>query len=162
MKFTYRHTCMLATLVTTQAIIIILRLCFYRLSKPVGLSTEMLGRLILLNFSPPRLYDLVAVRYVDRIGYRRSPHRPPIVPGLISRGILPFLLPSPYVGLCLATIIYGWGGGFIEVLISPIVESLPGDAKASAMSLLHSFYCWGQMLVVIVTTVLVRLLGANH
>ena len=166
MKFTYRHTlhaCYLGYV--TQAINNNLApLLFIVFQNQFGLSTEMLGRLILLNFTTQIVADLVAVRYVDRIGYRRSALIAHLLSalGLISLGILPFLLPSPYVGLCLATIIYGWGGGFIEVLISPIVESLPGDAKASAMSLLHSFYCWGQMLVVIVTTVLVRLLGANH
>jgi len=165
-KFTYRHTlhaCYLGYV--TQAINNNLApLLFIVFQNQFGLSTEMLGRLILLNFTTQIVADLVAVRYVDRIGYRRSALIAHLLSalGLISLGILPFLLPSPYVGLCLATIIYGWGGGFIEVLISPIVESLPGDAKASAMSLLHSFYCWGQMLVVIVTTVLVRLLGANH
>ena len=60
----------------------------------------------------------------------------------VMQGTLPNVLPAPYVGLVLATIVNGVGGGLIEVIISPIVDSCPGDAKASAMSLLHSFYCW--------------------
>ena len=80
--------------------------------------------------------------------------------GLILLAVLPNLLPSPYAGLMLAVVIYAFGGGLIEVLISPIVNALPGDTKASAMSLLHSFYCWGQVAVVLVSTLALHFTGA--
>ena len=67
-------------------------------------------------------------------------------------GVFPFLFSNAYAGLIVAVLINAIGGGLIEVLISPIVESLPGDEKASAMSLLHSFYCWGHVSVVIIST----------
>ena len=69
---------------------------------------------------------------------------------------------DPYLGLMIATILTAIGGGMIEVLISPIVESLPGDKKAAAMSLLHSFYCWGQMAVVLLSTVYFTTAGLRN
>ena len=72
--------------------------------------------------------------------------------GLIGLSLFPEIFPSAYSGLSAAVMIYAAGGGMIEVIISPIVDSLPGDEKASAMSLLHSFYCWGQMAVVLIST----------
>ena len=106
---------------------------------------------------------MLSVKYVDRIGYRKSAviaHALAFL-GLVMQGTLPNVLPAPYVGLVLATIVNGVGGGLIEVIISPIVDSCPGDAKASAMSLLHSFYCWGQVGVVLITTLLLRLIGED-
>ena len=73
--------------------------------------------------------------------------------GLAGMGILPFII-SPYAGLCISVILSAIGGGLIEVVISPIVDSLPSEKKAASMSLLHSFYCWGQMAVVLITTAL--------
>ena len=127
------------------------------------ISYEMLGRLVLVNFGVQILADWVALHTVDRIGYRTAAvlaHGFAAV-GLVALGILPRLMPSPYLGLSIAIAIYAIGGGFIEVLISPIVDSLPGDAKASAMSLLHSFYCWGQMGVVILTTLALQMIGTD-
>ena len=86
--------------------------------------------------------DALAVLFVDKIGYRASEVIAHIFAavGMIFLTFLPHILPNPYVGLVIASLIYSIGGGLIEVLVSPIVESLPGEAKASAMSLLHSFY----------------------
>ena len=123
----------------------------------------MLGRLILLNFGTQIVTDILAARYLDEIGYRRAAvlaHACSAL-GLVSLGILPRLFSSAYVGLATAVVIYAVGGGIIEVLISPIAESLPGEAKAATMSLLHSFYCWGQVGVVSITTLLLKVLGAD-
>ena len=127
------------------------------------LSYTLISALILCNFVTQVITDIVAVRYVDRMGFRRAAvaaHSLAFL-GLMLMGILPNLLPAPYLGLVIATIVNGIGGGLIEVIISPIVESCPGDAKASAMSLLHSFYCWGQVGVVLITTLLLRVIGAD-
>ncbi len=127
------------------------------------ISYEMLGRLVLINFGTQIFVDWIALHNVDKIGYRRAAviaHLFSAV-GLACLGILPMLLPNPYTGLVIAVVIYAIGGGIIEVIISPIVDSLPGDAKASAMSLLHSFYCWGQMGAVIITTVILKVIGMD-
>jgi fucose permease len=126
-------------------------------------SNEQLGRLILINFTTQIFVDALAAKYVDRIGYRPSVLGGLFmgVAGLISLSILPRALPDPYVGLTIATVLFASGSGLLEVLISPIVEAVPGDAKASAMSLLHSFYCWGQMVVVLLTTLFITAFGSE-
>lgn len=165
MKYTYKHTlyaCYLGYI--TQAIVNNLApLLFIIFQTQFGISYEMIGRLIVFNFGTQIITDILAVKYVDKIGHRRSAVAAHIFAtvGLISMGILPRLLPNPYLGLVISIVINAVGGGLIEVLISPIVESLPGDAKASAMSLLHSFYCWGQMGVVIITTVIIKIFGSG-
>ena len=128
-----------------------------------GIDYMLISALILCNFVTQVITDALAVRYVDRIGMRRAAVLAHVLAfsGLAMQGILPNILPAPYVGLVLATVINGIGGGLIEVIISPIVESCPGDAKASAMSLLHSFYCWGQVGVVLITTLLLRVIGED-
>lgn len=128
-----------------------------------GIDYILISALILCNFVTQVITDALAVRYVDRIGMRRAAVLAHVLAfsGLAMQGILPNILPAPYVGLVLATVINGIGGGLIEVIISPIVESCPGDAKASAMSLLHSFYCWGQVGVVLITTLLLRVIGED-
>lgn len=165
MKYTFKHTLHACyTGFITQAIVNNLApLLFIVFQDKYNISFEMVGRLILINFGTQIVADYIAARYADRIGYRRAAVLAHIfcAIGLICLGVLPGILPNPYTGLMIAAVIYAAGGGFIEVLISPIVESLPGDAKASAMSLLHSFYCWGQMAVVLITTLLLKVLGAD-
>jgi MFS family permease len=78
--------------------------------------------------------------------------------GLVFLGVLPFVLP-PYTGLIIAVVINAIGGGLLEVIISPIVEALPNDNKAAAMSLLHSFYCWGYVAVILLSTLYFNLVG---
>ncbi len=148
----------------TQAIVNNLApLLFIIFQDKYDISFEMVGRLILINFGTQIAADFFAMRYADRIGHRKA-----VVAahffcalGLICLGVLPSILPSPYMGLMISVMIYAVGGGFIEVLISPIMDSLPGEAKSSSMSLLHSFYCWGQMAVVLITTLLLKALGAD-
>ena len=124
---------------------------------------ERLGRLVLLNFATQLVTDLVAVTLVDRTGYR-----PPLVLahgccvlGLVLLAVLPSVLSSPYLGLSLAIVVYAIGGGLLEVVVSPVVDALPSPpaGKAAAMSLLHSFYCWGQVAVVLGTTLLLGQIG---
>lgn len=138
-------------------------LFFVLFQNKFGISYSLISALILCNFVTQVITDTLSVKYVDRIGYRKSAviaHALAFL-GLVMQGTLPNVLPAPYVGLVLATIVNGVGGGLIEVIISPIVDSCPGDAKASAMSLLHSFYCWGQVGVVLITTLLLRLIGED-
>ena len=76
--------------------------------------------------------------------------------------MLPFVLPDPYIGLVASIAVYAVGGGLIEVLISPIVEACPTDKKSAAMSLLHSFYCWGHVAVILFTTLFFRVFGISN
>jgi fucose permease len=163
MKYTYKHTlrACYTGYITQAAINNLAPLLFTVFQGEFGLSFEQVGRLILFNFGTQIAADFFAMKYVDIIGFRRSAVLAHFLcaAGLVSLSILPNILPSPYIGLMLSVMIYAMGGGILEVLVSPIVDSLPGEEKESAMSLLHSFYCWGQVVVVIVTTVMIRLLG---
>lgn len=127
------------------------------------LSYTLLATLILFNFCTQIVADLVCVKYVDRIGYRKAALFAQFmgVLGLVLLAVLPNVLPFPFVGLAVAAVVCALGGGTMEVILSPIVDSIPGDAKASAMSLLHSFYCWGQVVVVLATTVILRMIGSD-
>ncbi len=166
MRYTYKNTlraCYLGYI--TQAIVNNLApLLFIIFQNQYHISFEMIGRLILINFGTQIVADILSVKYVDRIGYRKAAVMAHIFCsiGLMSLGVLPLIMPTPYMGLVIAVMIYAIGGGIIEVLVSPIVEFLPGDEKASAMSLLHSFYCWGQVGVVLFTTLLLKVIGSSY
>lgn len=110
--------------------------------------------LITFNFGIQLLVDLLSAGFVDRIGYRTAIFLAHLfsAAGLFGLVILPELLPDAFAGLLTAVVIYALGGGLIEVLISPIMESCPTDNKEKAMSLLHSFYCWGHVGVVLLST----------
>ncbi len=138
-------------------------LLFLTFHRNYGIPLGQIGLLISLNFGTQLLIDFFSAKYVDRIGYRLSIVAAHIFAGagLIGLGVLPELLPSPYLGICLSVMLYAVGGGLIEVLISPIVEACPTEGKAAAMSLLHSFYCWGSVLVVLISTILFSVLGMD-
>lgn len=149
----------------TQAIVNNLSpLLFIIFQDKFGISLEKIGLLISLNFGVQIITDLIAAKYVDRIGYRAASILAHILStiGLISLGVLPGIMPHAYSGLVIAMVINAIGGGLIEVLISPIVEALPGDEKESAMSMLHSFYCWGHVSVVILSTIYFNTIGLQH
>ncbi len=163
MLFAHTRRACYAAYVTQAIVNNLAPLLFIVFQAGYGVPYEMLGRLVLLNFATQLVTDVVAIKIVDRVGYRG-----PLVlahalvaAGLVLLAVLPSALSSPYLGLALAIVVYGVGGGLLEVLVSPVVEALPGprEGKAAAMSLLHSFYCWGQVLVVVGTTLLLALLG---
>ncbi|MBQ4075323.1 MAG: MFS transporter [Clostridia bacterium] len=155
MKLTYRHTryaCYLGYI--TQAIVNNLSpLLFLIFQQEFHVSLTQISLIITLNFAIQMTVDLIAAKYVDRIGYRFSIVAAQIFAtiGILGLCLFPFFLPG-YPALLLATAISAIGGGILEVLVSPLVEALPSDHKQSEMSLLHSFYCWGQMGVVILST----------
>lgn len=138
-------------------------LFFVIFQREFGISYAMISSLILFNFVTQICVDVLCVRLIDRIGYRTATIAAHIccTLGLVMLGILPRLLPSGliFAGLALATIVTAVGGGIIEVAVSPIIDSLPSEAKDAKMSLLHSFYCWGQVAVVLLTTLAVRVMG---
>lgn len=126
-----------------------------------------LGRitvLITFNFGIQLLVDLLSAGFVDKIGYRACVIIAHIfaAAGLLGLAVLPELLPSAYAGLLISVMIYALGGGLLEVLVSPIVESCPTKNKEKAMSLLHSFYCWGHVGVVLLSTLFFRVFGIGN
>ncbi len=117
-----------------------------------------------VNFATQLLTDLLSAAFVDKIGYRKCVIAANVLSavGLASMAILPSVLPVPFVGLLISAIIYAVGGGLLEVLVSPIVEACPSDNKAKAMSLLHSFYCWGVVAVVALSTLFLFVFGREN
>ena len=166
MRLTYRHTLYASYLgYVTQAIVNNLApLLFLTFQKELGISLAEIALLISLNFMVQIAVDLLATTFADRVGYRAVAAGAHVfcAIGLISMGLLPRLTENPYTGLVIAVCLNAVGGGLIEVIISPIVQSLPGEQKESAMSLLHSFYCWGHVAVVLLSTVFFLLAGLQH
>ncbi|WP_343210679.1 MFS transporter [Anaerolentibacter hominis] len=165
-ELNYKHTLYASyTGFITQAIVNNLApLLFLTFQNTFSISLAQIGLLVSINFCVQMVVDFLATRFVDRLGYRVCIVTAHILAaaGVAGLGIFPYLLPSAYAGLMLSVIIYGIGGGLIEVLISPIVEALPGEEKASAMSLLHSFYCWGHVGVVLLSTLFFVTAGIGH
>lgn len=161
----YKHTiyaCYIGYI--TQAIVNnFAPLLFLTFHTGYGISLERIGLLVTVNFGTQLLIDLLSAKFADRLGYRRLIVAAHLfaAAGLIGLALFPSLLPNAYGGLCLAVVIYAVGGGLTEVLISPIVEACPTDGKVSAMSLLHSFYCWGSVLVVLLSTLLFWIFGTG-
>ena len=138
----------------TQAIVNnFVPLLFLVLRDELGLSLTQLTMLITVNFGVQLLVDLLSALVVDRLGYRPCTVAAHLfsVLGLLGLTLLPSVLPA-YTGLLASVVLMAVGGGLIEVLISPIVESCPTERKEAAMSLLHSFYCWGHAGLVLVCT----------
>ena len=139
-------------------------LLFLTFEKTYGIPLGKITMLITLNFGVQLIVDLLSAGFVDKIGYRVSiviAHAASAL-GLIGLVVLPNLLPDAYTGILLSVMIYAIGGGLIEVLISPIMESCPTDNKEKAMSLLHSFYCWGHVAVVLISTCFFKIFGIEN
>ena len=136
-------------------------LLFLTFEKSYHIPLSQITMLITINFGIQLLVDLLSAGFVDRIGYRVSVVLAHVFAavGLVGLVLLPEIMPNAFAGLLVAVFIYALGGGLIEVLISPIVESCPTDNKEKAMSLLHSFYCWGHVGVVLLSTVFFGIFG---
>lgn len=136
-------------------------LLFLTFHKGYGIPLSKITMLIAFNFGLQLIIDFLSAGLVDKIGYRASAVAAHILSaaGLISLAVLPGILPDPFTGLLISVLIYASGGGLIEVLISPIVESCPTENKEKSMSLLHSFYCWGHVGVVLLSTLFFSVFG---
>ncbi len=139
-------------------------LLFLTFQSSYGIPLAKITLLITINFGLQLVVDLLSVTFVDKIGYRASMIMAHafVVVGLISLTILPDLFSDPFVGLLAAVTIYAIGGGLLEVLVSPVMEACPTDNKEKAMSLLHSFYCWGHVGVVLFSTAFFWLFGISN
>lgn len=148
----------------TQAIVNNLSPIFFAIfQSDFGISLSLLGTLILINFATQLVIDLLAAKFGNRFSYRSlmvTAHFANVA-GLVALAVLPRIMPS-YAGLVIATMLNAVGGGLAEVVVSPTVDALPSDCKEASMSLLHSFYCWGQLLTVAGTTLLLKLTGSSR
>ena len=129
-------------------------LLFLTFATTYSLSLKQITLITTVNFAVQLCVDLISTKLIDQIGYRVSVVAAHFfaAAGLLGLAFLPELLPDPYAGLLIAVFFYAIGGGLIEVLISPIVEACPTEKKEAAMSLLHSFYCWGHVFLVLAST----------
>ncbi len=147
------NACFLAYIV--QAIVNnFVPLLFITFQREFDIPLSKITLLITFNFLIQLFVDLVSAEFVDKIGYKASmviAHFMCAL-GLVSLTFLPDLFNNSFVGILIAVMIYAVGGGLLEVIVSPIVEACPTDNKEKAMSLLHSFYCWGQMGIVLIST----------
>lgn len=165
MKLTYKHTlvsCYICFFV--QAIVNNFSpLLFVTYSKQFDVSLEQITLLISYNFIVQLCVDMIGVKFAHRIGHRRGmiiAHFTSFV-GMAGLAVFTAVMP-PYIGLFLATTFCALGSGFIEVIASPTVEALPLGEKSSTMSLLHSAYCWGHLIIVIVATLFFMLAGVEN
>jgi len=139
-------------------------LLFLTFKSEFGIPLSKITLLITINFLLQLMIDLVSPKFVDRIGYRASmvlAHFTAAL-GLLMLAVLPSAMPDAFAGILIAVMIYAVGGGLLEVVVSPVVEACPTKNKEMAMSLLHSFYCWGQVGVVLLSTVFFALFGTAH
>ncbi|MCQ2084815.1 MAG: MFS transporter, partial [archaeon] len=146
-----------------QAIIVTIQpLLFVTFSTEFGFSLEELALLTTFNFLVQLIFDILCTKIVSHVGYRKAMLicMSLITLGLLGMVVFPYLT-DPYIGLLLGTVIFGSGGGISEVLVNPIVLSCPTDSKEGALTLLHSFFCWGQVLVVLGSTAFFMLFGTG-
>ncbi len=145
----------------TQAIVVNLAPIFFVIFKDsYGLSTSQIGTIVFTLFIVQLLIDVLSAGFIDRIGYRAASVAAHVFAGagILLLGILPRVMDN-FAGIMTAEIIAAVGAGIIEVIISPIVDLLPAESKSSSMSLLHAFYCWGQVAVVALSTLALVVIG---
>ncbi len=139
-------------------------LLFLTFKDTYGFSLEMIAFIPMVFYLTQLLVDLVAVKFADIIGYRICVVASQAVSaaGLILMAFLPQWLPDPFVGIMISVVLYAIGSGLVEVLLSPIVEACPFENKAGVMSLLHSFFCWGSVGVILGSTLFFAIFGTAH
>lgn len=139
-------------------------LLFLTFRKDYGVSLSQLSMIVFLTFAIQLVMDALSVRLIGRISTRAlviTAHAFS-ASGLICMAFLPNLAASPYAALLFSVCLYSIGGGLIEVLVSPIVNACPSRNNAALMSMLHSFFSWGQVLVVLVSTAFFSLFGVEN
>ena len=164
MLLSYRHTrtaCFVGYI--TQAIVNNLSpLLFLTFQREFSISLTQISLIITLNFAIQMAVDFLSAYFIDRLGYRFcivAAHFLSVL-GLVCLSVLPGVT-APYPALLAATALSAVGGGLLEVLVSPLMEALPSQRKNNEMSLLHSFYCWGHVGVVLLSTAYFRLFGTQ-
>ncbi len=139
-------------------------LLFLTFATDYRLSLDKITLITTINFLVQLIVDLISTKAIDKVGYRPALIFGHIcsVLGLVGMAFLPDMLSNAYAGLLVAVVLYAIGGGLMEVLVSPVVEACPTEKKEGAMSLLHSFYCWGHVGVVLISTLFFSLFGIEN
>lgn len=139
-------------------------LLFLTFKNDYGVGLEKIALIPLVFYLTQLLIDFAATKFVDKIGYRTCVVSSQVLSaaGLVLMAILPELLPVPFIGILIAVVLYAMGSGLIEVLVSPIVEACPFENKDGMMSLLHSFYCWGAVGVILGSTLFFAVFGIEN
>ena len=165
-KGNYEHTIYASYIgYITQAIVNnFVPLLFLTLAADYDLTLDKITLITTINFSVQLCVDFFAAKYIDIIGYRRAVLLAHIAAamGLVGLAVFPTIMGNAYMGILISVVLYAIGGGIIEVLISPIVEACPTEKKEAAMSLLHSFYCWGHVAVVLLSTAFFHFFGIEN
>ena len=139
-------------------------LLFLTFKSTYGITLEKIAMIPMIFYLAQLFIDLAATKFADKIGYRTCVVASQVLSavGLVSMTCLPELLSIPFVGILISVVLYAVGSGLIEVLVSPIVEACPFEHKDGMMSLLHSFYCWGALGVVLGSTLFFAVFGVEH
>ena len=139
-------------------------LLFLKFHKEYGIPLGKIALISTVFFLTQLIVDVLCSYFADRIGYRNCVVASELcaVAGLVGLAFLPGLTPDPLVGILISVVVYAIGSGLIEVLGSPIVEACPSDHKEAAMSLLHSFYCWGSVGVILLSTLFFAVFGIEN
>lgn len=139
-------------------------LLFLTFKSTYGISLERIALIPFVFYFTQLLTDLAATKFADKIGYRTCVVTSQVVSsvGLILMAFLPEVFPSPFIGILVSVVLYAIGSGLVEVLVSPIVEACPFENKDGVMSTLHSFFCWGSMGVILISTLFFALFGIEN
>ena len=138
-------------------------LLFLTFQTAYGIPLDNIALIPIVFYLTQLLVDLGAAKFADKIGYRicMVASQAASATGLVLLAVLPEVLPSPFWGLLIAVVFYATGSGLVEVLVSPIVEACPFENKDGRMSLLHSFYCWGAVGVILSSTLFFAVFGTE-
>ena len=139
-------------------------LLFLTFISTYGITLEKIAMIPLVFYLTQLLIDLAATKFADKIGYRTCVVSSQVLSaiGLVLMAVLPEVLSVPFIGIMLSVVLYAMGSGLVEVLVSPIVEACPFENKEGMMSLLHSFYCWGAMGVILGSTLFFAIFGLEN
>ena len=166
LKNNYNHTIYASYIgYITQAVVNnFAPLLFLEFTREFSLTLSDITLITTVNFAVQLTVDLLSAKFISRIGYRAAAIAAHVFAavGLIGLALLPYSLPGAYAGIMISVVLYAIGGGLTEVIISPIVESCPTEKKEAAMSLLHSFYCWGHLAVILLSTLFFSLAGIEN
>ncbi len=148
---------------TQSLMVVYVPLLFLHFQKEFGITLSQLGILIVMNFGTQFMMDLFAAHYAERIGIRLClvMSNAMVVAGFLGLVILPSLMP-PFAGLCISSVLYGVGGGLVEVIVSPLVEACPSDNKVASMAFLHSLYGLGCIVIILASTLFFTLFGLER
>ena len=139
-------------------------LLFLTFKNTYGITLEKIAMIPMVFYLTQLFVDYAATEFADKLGYRICVVASQVLSafGIASMCILPEIMPTPFSGILISVILYAIGSGLIEVLVSPIVEACPFENKSGRMSLLHSFYCWGAMGVILGSTLFFTIFGINN